>query len=255
MNRYFLAIDIGNTQISFGFFYQDDLLYRFDYLTHQDKSKLIDQIINDFTSSDLLKEGISDGLIGSVVPSMSLFIKTFMKDLFGIDLQILDNKVNLEVDMNIDNPLELGADLLADIIAAKHQYKCPLIIVDLGTVSKYIVVDKYRTFIGTSFYPGVKGSLVAMGQDTALLPKMDKVEKYDHPYGKNTVDSMLSGIYFGTVSSVRGITELINKEFDNKATFVLTGGYSNIVYEQLTDFIFDKDLTLKGIYLLHKGER
>ena len=255
MKNYFLAIDIGNTQISFGFFQNDEVICRFDLDTHLAEEELKKAIRNAINETNCPKEGVSDGLIGSVVPSVTSVIAKEIKSIFGFDIAILNNEINKEVKMDIDNPLEVGADILADIVAATNLYKSPIVVTDLGTITKYIVIDENKSFIGTSFYPGVKGSLKAMGQNTALLPNLDTVREFDHPYGKNTVDSMVSGIYFGTVSSVLGINNILDKQFNMPVSHVLTGGYSNLIHKEFESYIFDKDLTLKGLYLLKKGIR
>ena len=240
--------------MSFGFFQNDELVYRFDVDTHLAKGEIDNAMRNAINETNCPKEGVSAGLIGSVVPSLTEHIIKEVKEIFGFDIVLLTNETNKEVKMDIDDPMEVGADILADIVAATHFYKAPIIVTDLGTITKYIVIDENKSFIGTSFYPGVKGSLKAMGNIAALLPDLDIAKESEYPYGKNTVDSMLSGIYFGTVSSVSGINKRIDESFDKPVTHILTGGYSNLIHKEF-NFIFDKDLTLKGLYLLAKGIR
>ena len=149
MKNYFLAIDIGNTQISFGFFQNDEVIYRFDLDTHLVEDDLKKAIRNAINETNCPKEGVSDGLIGSVVPSVTSVIAKEIKSIFGFNIAILNNEINKEVKMDIDNPLEVGADILADIVAATNLYKSPIVVTDLGTITKYIVIDENKSFIGT----------------------------------------------------------------------------------------------------------
>lgn len=253
MNNNVFIIDIGNTQISFGIFNDDKLLTRGDYSSHNVEIEgFINYVKKVLTESKISYDSFKGGLISSVVPHLSRLIQIAINSVISLEIPILDNRINSFIEMDIDNPSEVGGDILADIVAAKEYYKCPALVVDLGTVTKYIVLDEKGVFIGTTFYPGIEACLDSLSDKTALLPNLKEFNKPKRYLGKNTLEAMESGIYYGTVGGIKGVSEFVKSMFDSSLTYILTGGFSNVIYPSLKDFVFDADLVLKGVNLLYK---
>ena len=127
------------------------------------------------------------------------------------------------------------------------RYKMPCIIVDLGTATKFSVLDKDSYFLGVSILPGVNISLDALSRSTAQLPHIEFENAYN-VIGTNSIDSMRSGIVFGTASMIDGMIERLNEELGEKATVIVTGGIAqNIVSHCKSEIILDENLLLYGL--------
>ncbi len=253
MENLSFIVDIGNTQISIGIFLDRDLLFRDDYPSHK---FLVDDFVNHLNlfliKSNLTSSDFSGGLISSVVPSLSGLLHDAIKELLSLDVSILSNKINKNIDMDIDNPLEVGGDILADIIATKNLYKTPALVVDLGTVTKFIVLDEKGTFIGTTFYSGIQASIDSLSDKTALLPNLKDFIKPKSYLGKNTNEAMESGIFYGTIGAIKEISSHVKEMFNSEITYILTGGFSNVIYSSFKDVIFNPNLTLIGVNDIYK---
>ena len=259
-----LVVDIGNTTTVIGLFKDKELVDKTTYPSTLDISSSFDQaesLYKDFVLKNPLTKELDGILISSVVPGLTHYIEICLRHFVGKDARILDISMVKDLKMDIDNPNEVGGDLLAALVATKELYSFPSVIVDLGTVSKFLALDKEGTFVGASFAPGLKSSFYAMSGTTALLPDIDKVKERiqsDVPqyFGKNTVSCMRSGIYWSCVSYVESISRNISKSLGG-AKLILTGGYSKYIYEVLKkdDFIYDPDLVLKGLNLIYLKNR
>lgn len=254
MNNLVLVVDIGNSTIVFGFFKDGTLSSRFEIPSSIDSVSLIEHSLKNFaTSNAICYSDIKGGLICSVVPMYTRNIQTAISHIFGINIPIMDHSYIKDIKMNIDNPLEVGGDIAADIVAANTLFGVASVIIDLGTVSKFVVIDEHKTFIGTSFMPGIQSAMDSMREKTALLPGFNIDEAPKHIYGKNTIDSMRSGIYYSSVFAIREIVKQIEKEYGKPMKKIVTGGCSHLVSDAFKDYTIDKDFVLKGIYFIYKN--
>lgn len=255
-----IVVDIGNTNTSVGLFKGTKLVDKYIHLTR--RSATFDEA-EDFFKQFLDKHPEfnhpSGALISSVVPGLTRLVSIFLKYTVNIEPQVLSLDLVKDLKMDIDNPEEVGGDLLADLVGAIVYHGYPCVIADLGTVSKYLAIDKNGTFVGASFAPGLKGAFSAMSGNTALLPQLEDIKESiekDKPdfYGKNTVDCMKSGIYWfgvtGTEYMVKKLQDLLG---DSNSKRIITGGYANFILEGLPEnsFILDEDLVLKGLNLIY----
>ena len=254
MDNLALMVDVGNSYISFGFFKDGKLEHRLDL------ESSIMEVANIESPLLIFKEKkgiylpfIKGGLICSVVPSYNKSIQKAIKKVFNIDLPVMDYSYCYNLKMVVDNPKEVGGDLLSDVIGAKELYGYPCLIFDLGTISKVMVVDKDGTFKGTSFFPGVRVSLESMREKTELLPEVPLVSKPKKLLGNNTLEALESGVYYGTYSMIKEYSSLLEKEIGYPLKKILTGGNASIFKDSLTDFIIDSDLVLKGIYYIYRN--
>ena len=152
----------------------------------------------------------------------------------------------------IDNPAQLGSDMVANAAGAISRYKLPAIIIDLGTAMTFSVVDETHTFLGGVITAGVRTALDGLTDRTSQLPDIN-VEAPANVVGKNTVDCMKSGIVFGAASLIDGMIERISEEYGRSFTVVATGGMSRYIIPHCKSSIaVDPDLMLYGLLEIHK---
>lgn len=247
-----LMIDIGNTTINCGI-YNDGLLL-IKYSTSTDRNKTFDEYLYTFSNfkkqNNLDDATLNGALISSVVPILTNIIQEVIFKLFGVKAMILGPGLKTGLPIRIDDPSSLGGDLVSDGVAAKEKYGYPIIIVDLGTANKILLVDKTGAFCGGIFTPGLVVSINALVSSTSLLNSVSLV-KPKKVIGKNTSDSMNSGAIFGTYHSIVGLVNDIEKEIGYSCKKVLTGGNSFYLKDLLKDYIYDPTLTLDGILAIY----
>ena len=255
-----IAVDIGNTNINIGLFKGTTLIDRCDYLTKKVNASFdaVEETIASFLNKHPEFKHADGALIGSVVPSLTRLMEIFINHAANVESKVLTFDMYKDLKMKIDNPHEVGADLIAGIVGALALYKCPCVIADLGTVSKFLVVDKDGAFIGASFTPGLRSAFDALNDSTALLPSLEDIGATDKDtppalYGKNTVDCMKSGIYWTCVYSVETMLNKCKESLGKDALRIVTGGYSSFIAKGLSDkeIIVDPDLVLKGLNNLY----
>ena len=251
-----LAIDAGNTSISFGVYQDKLLLKRFSLAS--DKKRSIDEygtlIRSILKQNGIDKAALSGAILASVVPTLTDTIIEAVKNYLNIDTLKLTTKIPTGIQYNLDNPRELGADRMANARAAIELVKNQnCIVVDFGTATNFDVISKNKEFLGGAIAPGVNISALALNNFTSLLPKI-RVEEPSQTIGKNTVDAILSGIIIGHAKMIDGMIENIEKELGEKSIIIATGGYNDIVKNSMHrkfDFI-EPNLTLEGLRLIYK---
>lgn len=248
----FIAADLGNTALSIGAF-EKGTRKAFFYLVI-DKNKSVDEyavaLENLFQKHGITHadEGI---LLSSVVPSLTEVIGKALRRITGKKVVLFTKGMKTGVPIKIDHPSELGVDLVADAVGAISAYGAPAIIADLGTATKLIGVDKQGAFIGVSIIPGVKISLQALVGNAAQLIDVS-MERPPKILGKNTPDSMNSGVIYGTAAMIKGLFSDIEKEMGYPTKKIITGGYSALL-EGLLDasVVVDVYLTVNGLYQIY----
>lgn len=244
MKNYKLIVDIGNTTTIFGVFDDTKLarvLITYTYKNSiSEKEKLLHKFVfeNDYT--------FSKGMIFSVVPSESEKIQKLVKKVTKLDINIFNPRKYKNLKTTVETPNEIGADLIADLVAARELYGTPSLIVDLGTVNKILYLNKKSEFEGCSFLPGFKASLASFNEKAALLPDIKDFKKPSKKLGKNTEDAMLHGIYWSTVSFIKKEVETFSKD----TKLILTGGHCKLVESEIENKIVDQFLTLKGMNII-----
>jgi len=238
-----LAIDVGNTNISFGIFKNKAIKQKFDIPTKGFTLKTL--------KKNLGKTEIIDSIICSVVPSATKKLSKSIKAITGSTPYIIGKEIKVPVKNLYRKPKEVGQDRLVNAYAGIELYGVPLIVIDFGTAITFDVISKRREYLGGMILPGLKLSLEALAQKTALLPKV-KLEKPREFIGKDTKNSMLSGIIYGYAALTDDLTDKIKQTIGKEANVVGTGGNINII----ADFCgnigkIDPLLTLKGINLIY----
>lgn len=225
-----LAIDIGNTNIVFGLFKGKKLVKTWRFPTYKYSLPQI--------------KGLEQVIVCSVVPKIDRSIKLKLKKKYGVDAYFV-NANNIPLKIKLKNKKEIGADRVVDAYAALKLYGAPVIVVDFGTATTFDVVDEKGSYVGGLIAPGVYMARDALYLKTAKLPKVE-IKKPKLLIGNDTVSAMQSGLYYGYIALVEG---MINKL--KKAKVVATGGLAGLICKgtRVIDTI-DKDLTLKGLYLI-----
>lgn len=244
-----LAIDIGNTNVTLGG-YNDNIL-SFTARLSTDHDKTADQYAIEI--KDVLAlygqdyKDIEDCIIASVVPAVGNAVGRAVSKLCGIIPLTLGPGVKTGLNIKIDNPAQLGADLVAGAVAALAEYTLPCIVIDMGTASTISVLDRNGAMVGGAIAAGVHLTLKALWENTAQLPDIH-IEAPGRVIGKNTIESMQSGLVYGTASMLDGMIERIERELGETATVVATGGLSKeIITHCKRSIIYNENLLLDGL--------
>ncbi len=252
-----LTIDIGNTNIVIGKYKEDNLVYVTRLMTDSAKSEYeYAVILKSILSLDKNNDTkISGAIISSVVPPLTKIIYNAINMLYSVDSLIVGPGIKTGINLLVDNPSQVGADLICACVAAYNKYSSPTLIIDMGTATKIMVVDENATFMGVSIIPGVELSLRALSGGTAQLPQIS-LDAPSRVIAKNTVECMKSGVIFGNASMVDGMIERIEKEFGKKTTHIATGGYAKAVVPHCNSEIkIDENLILDGLYIMYEKNR
>jgi type III pantothenate kinase len=198
---------------------------------------------------------IEGAIIGSVVPQVLNSMKTAVKKLTGKDALVVGPGLKTGLKIQIENPNQVGADLVAGAVAALRSYAPPLIVVDMGTATTMTVLNADGALVGGCIAPGVKISLDALTERTALLPGL-QLDQPKRVIGRNTTDCMRSGIMLGAACMVDGMVERMEAELGTKATVIATGGIAKFVVPMCErNVIYDKDLLTKGLAVLYRENK
>ena len=228
-----LTIDIGNSNIVVAGVEGENIV--FEARLRTDPTKTSDEYCIDLKMIlevyNIKSENIEGSIIGSVVPQVLNSVQTAIKKLTG------------------------KAALVVGAVAALREHKPPMIIVDMGTATTIMVLDKDGAFIGGAIAPGVKISLDALTDRTALLPGL-QLDQPKKAIGRNTIDCMRSGIMMGSACMLDGMVERMEAELGAKTTVVATGGIAKFVIPMCkTPMIYDKDLLVKGLAILYRENK
>ena len=248
-----LVFDIGNTNITMGCYYKDKLLFVSRLATEvfrkSDQYAVeIKEILNMHIEDNTY---INGAIISSVVPQLTDTISESIKLLTNTDVICVNNNLKTGLVINIDDPSELGADLIVGCVAAKNKFKLPCIVFDIGTATTICVIDENGCMIGGTIMPGLEISLEALMSRAALLNTVYLKEPKEL-IGKNTNDCICSGIIFGTASMIDGMIERIQEYVGKKCSVVATGGLAGkIVKHSKTKIEFCENLLLEGLKLIY----
>ena len=247
-----LVIDVGNTNTVFAIAQNSKIFkkWRINSSIKRTADEYSVWLIKLLEIENLKFTSISHCIVASVVPEVLLQLKIFNEKYLKMTPMVIgEDNVNLGISVNIDIPTEAGADRLVNAVAVSEYYKKPGIVVDFGTATTFDVISKDGNYEGGVIAPGINLSLEALYMAASRLPRIG----IDEPYykaviGKNTKDSMKSGIYWGYISLIEGIIEKIKKETKTNDIVIATGGLSNIFAKDCSAIeIVDEDLTVKGL--------
>lgn len=253
-----LTIDVGNTHTVIGLFDGDEL--RFDWRIATDKNKTEDELghtISHFLhGAEIGKSAIEGIVIGSVVPVMTECLFYMSKKYFGIKPLVVNSRINPGLDIIIDNPQEVGADRIADGLAAYEMFGGPIIVVDFGTGTTFDYITRDGKYAGGVIAPGIGICIEALFAKAAKLSKTEYV-KPPKVVGTNTANSMQSGFYYGFAGQVDGIiSRMIEEIGEDDVKVIATGGYGRLTARE-SKYITKVEpfLTLYGLKLLYERNK
>ena len=243
-----LAIDIGNTNINLGLFQGDMLQMGVRLATERQKTE--DQFAASFFQlfqmHNVEPKEIAGTIISSVVPEITSSVKHAIERLTAKKVLVLSPGVKTGLNILIDNPAQLGADLAAGGVGASAYYTLPAFVVDLGTATKIYAIDE-KGFRGCMIAPGVAISLKALTDTSSLLPTIS-LEPPKKACGTNSIESMQSGVILGTAAMRDGLLDRFAAELGAPKTILSTGGLSAFITPVCRhEITYDGDLVLKGL--------
>lgn len=249
-----LAIDAGNTNIVLGLFADGQLLA--SWRLHTDPQMTTDEFalavgnllhLRDYNFAD-----IGGVIVASVVPPLIHTFIRFSQRYLGREPLIVGPGTKTGMPILLDNPKELGADLIVNAIGAMDKYGTPVIVVDFGTATTFSAVSAHGEFLGGVIAPGMRVALEGLFQYTAKLPRVEIVEP-SQTIGRNTVSAMQSGIFFGFIGLTKEIILRIKAELGSQASIVATGGLSGLIARHISEIDFiDPLLTLNGLRIVYE---
>lgn len=251
-----LVIDVGNTTIVYGVYKDNELVH--DFRISTDKIRTSDEygliFMNSLTHSNIDPSVIYDVIISSVVPNLTHTLSSMSIKFFNKKPTFVSSELKLGLNINYDNPKEVGADRIVNAVAVIKLYKIPAIIIDIGTAMTFCIIDEDKNYLGGMILPGIGISSEALFQRTSKLPKIEII-KPEVLISPNTVGAIQSGLYYGYTTMLDGIIEKIleNKNWRNdEVSIVATGGFSNLLCsDSRYNIIINRDLTLEGLKIIY----
>ena len=253
-----LAIDIGNTQITFGVFTrtkknQTDYnlqkswrLQTFPHSTSDEYGLKIQSLLN---QSPFAIETIEGIILASVVPSLTSVFSTLSQNYFNQTAKIVQETIHCPIENLYNTPQEVGADRIVNSFAAYHRVKSACVVVDFGTATTFDCITSQGAYSGGLIVPGPLLAAESLARHTAKLPKAS-IEKPVHLIGKTSLESIQSGLYYGYNALVDGILTRLEKEMDHPLSVLATGGLASLISKD-SQWISDKNivpnLTLEGL--------
>lgn len=251
-----LTIDVGNTNITFGVFDEDrTLITTFRMMTTINRtSDEYGMSIRELLKSNEIDYGGIDGaIIASVVPNVMHSLTGALIRYFDCDPVIVGPGIKTGIKLGSENPREIGADRIVDVVAAYEKYGGPVLVIDFGTATTYDLVSADGDFSVGITAPGIKISAKALWEDTAKLPEIE-IKKPASILARETISSMQAGLVYGQIGQTEYIINQVKKETGIKnLKVVATGGLGNIICgETETIDVYDRQLTLEGLRIIYE---
>lgn len=248
-----LAVDIGNTHVCVGTLegLKTKTMYRLQTnigRTEAEYAVLMQQLIVLTGMGNVRYEG---AIISSVVPQLTGVLYNAVKLVTGCVPIVVGPGVKTGLNIRIDDPSSLGADMVVGAVAALHKYTPPLILIDMGTATTVSVLDAKGCFLGGAILAGVNLSLNALNSGTSQLPKID-LHNPGKVIGSNTEECMKSGAVYGTACMIDGIIDRMEAELGAKTTVVATGGLAPAIMRHCNhNILLEDDLLMLGLGVIY----
>jgi len=248
------CIDIGNTNIKLGLFQGDDMQNHWRIST--DQSKLADEyavlLTQLFEIEKINFKGVTAVAISSVVPPLTLIFVELCQRYFDLTPLMYEPNMNIGMRINTDYPAEVGPDLVMNALAAFQIYQSSVIIIGFGTATSFVAVSEFGDLEGVAIAPGILTSANSLFRSASALPQV----ALSHPkvaIGKNTMDSMRSGIVFGFVGLVEKLIRKMKEEMGSDSHVIATGGLASLIAPE-TNLIerVEPNLALIGLKRLYE---
>jgi len=249
-----LAIDIGNSNIKLGIFDGDKLKATWNLATaiHRTSDEYGGVLLNLMERKKVSPSKVTGVALCSVVPPLLPAFVELSRKYLNTKPLVVEAGVKTGMRISMDNPREVGADRVADAVAAQNLYGKPLIIIDLGTATTFDVVSQEGDYLGGAIAPGIVIATEALYTRTAALPRI-RLSRPEHVIGKNTISAMQSGIIFGYIGLIESMIRQIEQELGCKAKVIATGGQAYPFAEEIAAIdVVNPDLTLIGLRLIYE---
>ena len=252
-----LTLDIGNTNIKTALFRGPEMVKYWRISTNlkstSDEYGIL--LCSMFAHEGVSPKEVGGIIISSVVPTVNFTIEHMCQNYFHQAPMFVGPGVRTGINIRYENPRELGADRIANAVAAYEEYGAPCIFIDFGSATTFGVVDEGGAFLGGCICPGVKLASEALVSGTAKLPRFE-LTRPDRVIGRTTLSNLQSGMFYGYVGLVRNIVRKMKQELGREATVVATGGMA-VMFSEDAKCIdrLDGLLTLKGLRLIYERNR
>ncbi len=252
-----LAIDIGNTNVVVGIFDGERLVHAWRLETERGKMPdewwVLLSVLAANSGVDL--QALHGAVIGSVVPRLTSAFREMIQRHLGVEPIVVSAALDLGITVAVDNPAEAGADRLANSVAAYTLYPGPSVVVDLGTATSFDVTNERGEYLGGAIAPGITVALEALTARAARLFAVDLVVP-ERAIGRNTTQSIQSGLMLGYIGLIEGLLSRIARELGAEPTVIATGGLGALVTAHVPMIdVYEPDLTLIGLRLIYERLR
>ena len=248
-----LAIDIGNTNLTFGVFNGNSILHTFRLTTSLPRTsdEFGVQILEQLSHKDVRADDIGGVIICSVVPKVMYSLTSGIRKYLNCDPMIVGQGTKSGIRIATTNPMEIGADRVVDAVGAYFLYGGPVIVIDYGTATTYDLVSEDGAFVAGVTAPGIRISAKALWSNAAKLPEIEIV-KPESILAKTTITSMQAGLVYGTIGQAEYIIEQFKKQSGYSGIKVVaTGGLGRIISDGTDKIdIYNSELTLQGMRLI-----
>lgn len=249
-----LAIDVGNTNVVVGCIENGDILSidRLQTRPGATETEYVIRLRDVLDYHGIAPDAFEGAIIASVVPPVTDALAAAVKSITGLDCIVIGPDTRTDMPVLLDDPGTLAGDLVVGSVAAIACYGAPAIIMDLGTATTIVVIDKDGCYRGGAIIPGVKLSYGALASGTSLLPSIS-ITPPEKVIATNTVDAMRSGAVFSTAAAIDGMIDRMQEELGYACRLVATGGLASSITPYCRHAITcDDDLLLKGLWTLYQ---
>ncbi len=246
-----LAVDVGNTNIVLGVLDDEKMVCSGRLSTNVNETEIeYSMKLKTFLEVNGVK-GIDGAIISSVVPALVRTLMKSVKLVCAVDAVVVGPGIKTGLNIKLDNPAEMGADIVVGDVAVINKYPLPAIVFDFGTATTASVIDKTGAHIGGAIMCGVKTAINSLASGTAQLPQID-ISAPSKIIGRNTIDAMKCGSVIGTAAMLEGLVARFEKELGEKATVVVTGGLGKAIAKATKlDVIVDDNLLIDGLRIIY----
>lgn len=251
-----ITIDIGNSDIVTGIWEGLECKWKFRMPSKGISSDVYQQLVHAFNAKNAIEVNLIEGImIGSVVPGLTSIVVQLYEDIYGVTPILFDRRAFDQLQLRLVKPDEIGADLVANSLAAFAKYQQYCVVTDFGTALTFTTIDGQGEVLGVAIAPGLKTAMGALISNTAQLPDV-ALEYPQSVLGKDTIHAIRSGILVGYTGLVKHMLASIEEELGQPCKFIATGGLSfaltplNSVFDS-----YDEDLTLRGLKIAFERMR
>lgn len=249
-----MAVDVGNTNTVFGVFRQDRLVrhWRLGTVTSRSADEYAVLFASMLRDEDIDMADIEQVSLACVVPQIEWVIVHMVEQYCRVSPLVVGPGVKTGLRIRLDNPREVGADRIVNVVAALEEMAPPFVLVDFGTATTFDTVAADGSYIGGAIAPGLNISMEALFQAASKLPRV-RFARPASPIGRDTVSSLQAGLFYGYVGMVDGILDRITEQLGKQASVLATGGLGKLI-TPASRYIrrVDNLLTLKGLKLIHE---